>query len=98
MENYSNKKHCSCDKCEQNKKDEKQKEVVNHCKGCICDQLRHLQMNTTVNVYLAGFNELGALVFLSLDEETCCALFSDPAVPGTVVIVDCRSIQAIRIA
>lgn len=97
MENY-NKKHCSCDKCEQKKRDEKHKEVVNHCQGCICDQLRHLQTGTTVNVYLEGFNQLGTLVFLSLNEGTCCALFSDPAAAGAVVIVDCQSIQAIRIA
>jgi hypothetical protein len=95
MENCSNKKRCTCDKCEQKKQPEK---VVNTCKGCICDQLRRLQTQTEVDVFLSGGQVLEDVVFITLNQKNCCAFFNDPETePGSTLIVDCQNIQAIRI-
>ncbi len=95
MENCSKKQRCTCDKCEQKKQPEK---VVNNCKGCICDQLRRLRTQTEVDVYLSGGQVLEDVVFITINQKNCCAFFNDPTTePGSTLIVDCQSIQAIRI-
>lgn len=95
MGKSSNKKRCSCDKCEQKRKSEKD---ANNCKGCICDQLRKLRTQTEVDVFLSGGRVLEDVVFITLNQKNCCAFFSDPTTePGSTLIVDCQSIQAIRI-
>jgi hypothetical protein len=81
-----------CDKCDKNDK------KVNRCKGCVCNQLRKLQTQTEVDVFLSGGQVLEDVVFVSFDRKNCCAFFNDPTTePGSTLIVDCQDIQAIRI-
>ena len=85
-----------CDKCDkQNKHSDK---TNNNCKGCVCNQLRRLQTQTEVDVFLVGGQVLEDVVFINLDQRNCCAFFNDPETePGSTLIVDCQFIQAIRI-
>jgi len=84
-----------CEQCEQKKHSDK---VEKHCKGCVCDQLRQLVTPTRVNVFLSGGQVLENLVFISLDQKSCCAFFSDSTTdPSSTIIVDCQDIQALRI-
>jgi hypothetical protein len=79
-------------KCDKNDK------KVNRCKGCVCNQLRKLQTQTEVDVFLSGGQVLEDVVFVSFDRKNCCAFFNDPTTePGSTLIVDCQDIQAIRI-
>jgi hypothetical protein len=67
------------------------------CRGCACDQLRRLQTNTEVDVFLASGIILEDVVFVSFDPNNCCAFFNDPTTePGSIIVVDCNFIQAIR--
>jgi len=69
-----------------------------NCTGCICNQLRRLQTQTVVDVYLLGGQVLEDVVFINLDQNSCCAFFNDPTTgPDSTIIVDCVFIQAIRI-
>ena len=80
---------CDCDKCSRS---------VDRCNGCICNQLRRLQTQTEVDVFLVGGQVLEDVVFINLDQRNCCAFFNDPETePGSTLIVDCQFIQAIRI-
>ncbi|QUG43896.1 hydrolase [Psychrobacillus sp. INOP01] len=64
----------------------------------MCDQLRRLQTQTEVDVFLSGGQVLEDVVFIILDQSNCCAFFNDPTTePGSTLIVDCQFIQAIRI-
>jgi len=70
----------------------------NRCKGCICNQLRRLQTQTEVDVFLSGGQILEDVIFIAFDRENCCAFFNDPETePGSTLIVDCQDIQALRI-
>ena len=96
MQNDYRKKPCTCEKCNPRKKHSDK--VDNHCKGCICDQLRRLQTQTEVDVFLSGGQVLEDVVFITLDQKNCCAFFNDPETePGSTLIVDCQKIDAIRI-
>lgn len=67
------------------------------CQGCACDQLRRLQTLTEVDVFLSGGTILEDVVFVTFNEENCCAFFNDNETePGSVIVVDCQFIQAIR--
>jgi len=69
-----------------------------NCIGCICNQLKRLQTQTVVDVYLVGGQVLVDVVFINLDQNNCCAFFNDPTTdPDSTLIVDCQFIQAIRI-
>ncbi|WP_163103320.1 hydrolase [Peribacillus alkalitolerans] len=71
---------------------------VNRCNGCICDQLRRLDRDTEVDVFLKGGQILEDVVFIRFNRNNCCAFFDDPVTePGTTLIVDCQDIQALRI-
>ncbi|KAA0965801.1 hydrolase [Sporosarcina sp. ANT_H38] len=95
MGNFSDKKRCSCDKCEQKRKSEKDGD---NCKGCICEQLKKLQMGTQLNLYLSSGQVFENVYFNTLNQKNCCALFSDPSeATAPTLIVDCESIQAISI-
>ncbi len=73
-------------------------QCATNCKGCICNQLRRLQTQTEVDVFLLGGQVLEDIVFINLDQRNCCAFFNDPETePGSTLIVDCQKIQAIRI-
>ncbi len=70
----------------------------NRCNGCICDQLRRLQTQTEVDVFLSGGQVFEDVIFITLERENCCAFFNDPTTePGSTLIIDCQQIQAIRI-
>lgn len=85
-----------CDKCDKRNNHSDQKN--NNCKGCVCNQLRRLQTQTEVDVFLVGGQVLEDVVFINLDQRNCCAFFNDPETePGSTLIVDCQFIQAIRI-
>ncbi|WP_220478585.1 hydrolase [Peribacillus huizhouensis] len=87
----TNKSQKHCNEC--HKKDHE-----NKCNGCICDQLRKLQTQTEVDVFLSGGQMLEDVVFITLNQKDCCAFFTDPTTePGSTLIVDCQQIQAIRI-
>ncbi|QDQ02953.1 hydrolase [Lysinibacillus fusiformis] len=85
-----------CDSCDG--KEKSSNRVVNHCKGCVCNQLRHLQTQTEVDLFLLGGQVIEDVVFITFDPQNCCAFFNDPTTePGSTIIVDCQDIQAIRI-
>lgn len=68
------------------------------CKGCVCNQLRRLQTQTEVDLFLLGGQVIEDVVFITFDPKDCCAFFNDPTTePGSTFIVDCQDIQAIRI-
>lgn len=70
----------------------------NNCNGCICEQLRKLQVQTEVDVFLSSGVVLEDVLFISLNQKNCCAFFTDPTTePGSTLIVDCQRIDAIRI-
>ncbi|MFJ8260946.1 hydrolase [Rummeliibacillus sp. NPDC094406] len=72
----------------------------NRCRGCACDQLRRLQVQTEVDLYLKSGTVFDDVLFIFFDEKDCCAYFFDPENPHeapSTIIVDCRDIQAIRI-
>lgn len=85
-----------CTECNKNK--EHSEKLATKCIGCVCDQLRRLQTQTEVDVFLSGGQVLEDVVFINLDQNNCCAFFNDPTTePGSTLIVDCQFIQAIRI-
>ncbi len=89
IQSYSRDEHCSKNNHHHQK---------SNCKGCVCDQLRRLQTQTEVDVFLSGGQILEDVVFITLDQNNCCAFFNDTETePGSTLIVDCRDIQAIRI-
>ncbi|MFJ5565229.1 hydrolase [Lysinibacillus xylanilyticus] len=82
----------NCDSC-----GKKERKSMNHCKGCVCNQLRTLQTSTVVDLFIFGRN-IEDVIFISFDPNNCCAFFNDPTTePGSTIIVDCQDIQAIRI-
>lgn len=96
MENYSNKKNCSCDKCAKRNHVEKHEKDEHRCNGCVCDQLRCLQSGTLVFIVGSGVPS-PLLTFISFNEKTCCATFTF-ILEGTTLItavVDCERIDAI---
>lgn len=83
----------SCDSC-----DKRGKQSSNRCNGCVCNQLRRLQTQTEVDLFLLGGQVIEDVVFITFDQNDCCAFFNDPTTePGSTIIVDCQDIQAIRI-
>lgn len=70
----------------------------NRCNKCVCDQLRRLRRGTEVDVFLSGGTVLEDVIFLRFNNDNCCATFRDEEVePDTIIFVDCRDIQALRI-
>jgi len=80
-----------CHKCREN----------DHCNGCACDQLRRLQVQTEVDLFLKGGTTIEDVLFIFFDRKDCCAYFfdlgEDSGEAPSTIIVDCRDIQAIRI-
>ena len=97
MLNHSNNHHHDhCNNCK--KRNNKHDNDDNMCNGCVCDQLRKLQTQTEVDVYLSGGQILEDVRFVTLNEKNCCAYFiATEEEAGSTLIVDCRQIQAIRI-
>lgn len=68
------------------------------CEGCVCDQLRRLPAQTEVDLFLEGGGVVEDVLFINLNQRTCCAFFSDPTTePGSTLIFDCTKIIGIRI-
>lgn len=68
------------------------------CNKCACNVLRNLDRGTEVDVFLSGGRVLEDVVFLNFNNNTCCARFRDEEEEaGTIIFVDCRDIQALRI-
>ncbi len=65
---------------------------------CVCDQLERLQPGTQVEVYING-NLLENLTFTNFNLDTFCATFVDleEETAGSIIVLDCRDIQALRI-
>lgn len=94
MNNYFNERSSKgndCKHCDKSKSSTK-------CEGCACNQLRRLQTQTEVDIFLSGGQVLEDIVFINFDQNNCCAFFNDPTTEqGSTLIVDCQFIQAIRI-
>ncbi|WP_412059435.1 hydrolase [Cytobacillus firmus] len=95
---------CHCKKCMERYMEESNNDKKDHetnCKGCVCDQLRKLQTQTEVDVFLSGGQVLEDVVFINFNPKNCCAYFvgTEPETGSTLstLIVDCEKIQAIRI-
>ena len=87
-----------CEQFHHCEKDQQPDKIVNNCKGCVCNQLRQLSTQTEVDVFLSSGLVLEDVLFISLDQKSCCAFFFDPTTePGSTLIVDCKEIQAIRL-
>ncbi|MDM5153398.1 penicillin-binding protein [Bacillus sp. DX1.1] len=70
--------------------------MANHDK-CVCEQLARLQLGTEVDIFLSG-NTIEDVIFANFDPENFCATFVDNETePGTVIVLDCRDILALRI-
>lgn len=54
-------------------------------------------MATVLDVFLSSGEILTSLVFVNISHKDCCAYFNDPAVAGSLIIVSCEDITAIRI-
>ncbi|PFA69780.1 hydrolase [Bacillus sp. AFS015802] len=93
--------YCNCKKCKERywqKSNNDRNDHKTNCKGCVCNELRKLQTQTEVDVFLSGGQILEDVVFISLNPKNCCAFFVDNETePGSTLIVDCEKIQAIRI-
>jgi hypothetical protein len=86
---YGHKKPCK--DCDHHKEEHR-------CQGCACDQLRKLQIQTEVDLFLNSGTVIEDVLFIFFDRKTCCAYFFDTETePNSTIIVDCREIQAIRI-
>ena len=69
----------------------------NRCKGCSCRQLKKIQTGTVLDVFLKGGTVLEDVTFVNINKKTCCAYFCDSETePGSVIVVSCKNIQAIR--
>lgn len=85
------------EKCRCKKDNKCEKKHNNDCDGCICNQLRKLEVGTLVDIYLSSGVSFIGLVFISLDECNCCANFLEVHAAGNApLVIDCRKIDAIR--
>lgn len=90
--NNMRKKCYSCDE-----KENHHEKDTNRCKGCVCNQLKRLQTQTEVDLFLFGGQVIEDVIFITFDQNNCCAFFNDPETePGSTIVVDCQDIQAIR--
>lgn len=91
---HDSKKHS----CTHEMKHSSSEKDSSRCNGCVCDQLKRLQTQTEVDLFLSGGQVIEDVVFITLDQKNCCAFFNDPTTePGSTLIVDCQDIQALRI-
>lgn len=68
----------------------------NHDK-CVCEQLAVLPLGTEVDIFLSG-NTIEDVIFVNFNMENFCATFVDNETePGTIIVLDCRDILALRI-
>ncbi|MEN1939135.1 penicillin-binding protein [Paenibacillus sp. 102] len=68
----------------------------NHDK-CVCEQLVTLPLGTEVDIFLSG-NTIEDVIFVNFNMENFCATFVDNTTePGTIIVLDCGDILALRI-
>ena len=93
MSKMKKKKHnCECDKKGHFEKED------NLCKVCVCEQLKGLKDQAEIDVFLSSGQVFENVIFIHLDQKNCCAMFKDPTKKqGSILLVDCQEIQAIRI-
>lgn len=91
---------CSCqkeEKCSCQKEEKCTPKMSSNCRGCICQQLRKLELATTLDIFLSGGISFLGVTFISFDPRNCCAYFLEPgAAAASPLIVDCNKIVAIR--
>ncbi|HEK9099151.1 penicillin-binding protein [Bacillus pfraonensis] len=68
----------------------------NHDK-CVCEQLATLPLGTEVDIFLSG-NTIEDVTFVNFNMENFCATFVDNTTEaGTIIVLDCGDILALRI-
>lgn len=90
---------CSCkkeEKCPCQKEEKCKPKMSSNCRGCICQQLRKLELATTLDIFLSGGISFIGVTFISFDPRNCCAYFLEPGFATSPLIVDCNNIVAIR--
>ncbi|WP_445477779.1 hypothetical protein ACULLL_15195 [Lysinibacillus irui] len=93
---------CPCrkekeEKCSCQKEEKCTPKMSSNCRGCICQQLRKLELATTLDIFLSGGISFLGVTFISFDPRNCCAYFLEPgAAAASPLIVDCNKIVAIR--
>lgn len=91
---------CHCqkeEKCHCKKEEKCTPRMSSNCRGCICHQLRKLELATTLDIFLSGGISFLGVTFISFDPRNCCAYFLEPgAAAASPLIVDCNKIVAIR--
>jgi len=91
--------HCHCykeySKCD--KEFSKCEKEEHHCDSCVCKQLRGLAIATIMDVFLKSGEVFTGLVFVNVSHKDCCAYFNDPAIAGSLIVVSCEDITAIRV-
>lgn len=88
-----------CEYCDSNEGHQKRTSSSrSRCDKCACNILNRLERGTEVDVFLSGGKVLEDVIFLRINNRTCCATFKDEEKePGTTLFVDCRDIVALRI-
>ena len=85
------------EKCPCQKEEKCTPRMSSNCRSCICQQLRKLELATTLDIFLSGGISFLGVTFISLDQRNCCAYFLEPgAAAASPLIVDCNKIVAIR--
>ncbi|WJE55450.1 penicillin-binding protein (plasmid) [Bacillus cereus] len=71
--------------------------MANNHDKCVCEQLAVLPLGTEVDIFLSG-NIIEDVIFVNFNMENFCATFVDNETePGTVIVLDCGDILALRI-
>ncbi|MDZ5609728.1 penicillin-binding protein [Bacillus pseudomycoides] len=71
--------------------------MANNHEKCVCEQLVTLPLGTEVDIFLSG-NTIEDVTFVNFNMENFCATFVDNVTePGTIIVLDCEDILALRI-
>ncbi|MCE4044479.1 hypothetical protein [Lysinibacillus fusiformis] len=85
------------EKCPCQKEEKCTPRMSSNCRGCICQQLRKLELATRLDIFLSGGISFLGVTFISFDPRNCCAYFLEAGAAATSpLIVDCNQIVAIR--
>ena len=77
------------------KKYQKQNQIEQHCKSCICSHLECFEPGTLVDVYLSDGSQFLGIYFIYLIPQSCCGYFLQIDDMARPVIMDCQNIDAI---
>lgn len=71
--------------------------MANNHDKCVCEQLATLPLGTEVDIFLSG-NTIEDVIFVNFNVNNFCATFVDNETePGTIIVLDCGDILALRI-